>query len=288
MRILLKPNQYSKYMQPYSLDSREFLDMIHSPAAVAEKDRAPLFIYGTVVPSPEPDPETCRPRCTGANVQSIYMLQLDYDSGMGFHEFIRNYDDKFNFAMYSSFSYGFKQGDRFRVLVPLKQPLDCSVMGQAFTRVMSAEFPGCDPSCFSRGHFQIIPCTRGGAAPYKFAIRQYAGKHYEIPLERIHTVQNEMEAEAERARSERERQAELNQADAPTNIEGFVKHKLEEFGYAPGNHHMPLMRTASACAARGFDEADCESELQNYQSPGHDYRRISGIVEAAYKFVSRR
>lgn len=288
MKVLFKPNQFSKYMQQCEIKPDDFINMIKSPAVIGEKASCPLLIYGEHVENPELNPETRFPRCTASNVKYIYMLQLDYDSGTEFHEFIAKYKNKFSFAMYSSHSFGYKPGDRFRVLIPLKEHLDASLIGPEFSEIMCREFPGVDPSCFVRGHFQIIPAIRESRARYAYAIEK-SPIHYEVPVEEIkHLIEErEKEREIQRAEYERRKDEHKEKAPDPARIDEFVNRKLNEFGYAEGSHHVPILRCAAACAARGFEEPDAEIALLSYTTEGHPEEKIRGIVSAAYEHVSK-
>lgn len=166
MKFLLKPNQYSKFMVPVSMFACDWQHMFERPPVIPEKDRAPLAIYGTEIESPEIDPDSGRPRCTGANVDSIYALQLDYDSGVTIDQFREKYFN-LRFSLYTSYSYGYKEGDRFRVCIPLGTPMPCYLLqNRRVKQNLLWHFPHVDPCCFDRGHWQIQPCVRSNDSPY--------------------------------------------------------------------------------------------------------------------------
>lgn len=171
MIFLLKNNQFMNYMTPVSIENSEWLRILREPPVFPNKHRAPLAIYGKMVsdPSPVKVRGMNRPRCTGENVESIYALQLDYDNGFSIRQFCENYA-KYRFTLYTSYSYGFKEGDRFRVIMPLKTPIPCYLLNNKRVRNnLQWHFPHVDESCFVRGHFQILPCVRAKGAPYMFA-----------------------------------------------------------------------------------------------------------------------
>lgn len=169
MNFLLKPHQYSKVMEAREATEDQFVEMVEHPQVIPDKSRAPLAIYGTMVPEPELDVESGLPRCTGNNVESIHALQLDYDSGMSVDEFRERYSGM-RWHLYTSHGYKYKQGaDRFRVVVPLETPLPCDLLNCARVRSnIEWNFPGIDTSCAVRGHFQICACVREPGAPYRF------------------------------------------------------------------------------------------------------------------------
>ena len=170
MNFLLKQNQFCKHMAPCSITSEDWLRMLQSPPVFPDKTRAPLAIYGTMVQHPEPVNVrgTIRPRCTGENVESIFALQLDYDNGFSIREFCETYW-KYRFTLYTSYSYGFKEHDRFRVVMPLATPMPCYLLNNKRVRNnLQWHFPNVDESCVVRGHWQILPCVRAKGAPYLF------------------------------------------------------------------------------------------------------------------------
>lgn len=166
MNVLIKPHQFSRIMQPAVITAAQWEDAFEHPQVVPEKSAAPLAIYGTMVASPEPDPQSGLPRCTGGNVDRLWALQLDFDAGITMDTFAYTYED-YSWAMYTSYSYGFKDGDRFRVILPLKTPMPCRLLAnQRVRKNLLWHFRGTDPSCFSQGHWQIVPCIRAEGAPY--------------------------------------------------------------------------------------------------------------------------
>jgi hypothetical protein len=168
MNFLMKTHQYSKTMQTWTMTAAQWTEMLEHPPVIPDKSRAPLAIYGTLAANPELDPETGLPRCLGANVETLYALQLDYDSGMTIERFKERYG-KYRWTLYTSHSHGYKgEYPRFRVVLPLKDPLPCNVLRSCRVRKNLAtwHFPGADPTFAERGHWQIVPCVREEGAPY--------------------------------------------------------------------------------------------------------------------------
>ena len=169
MIFLCKPNQFSKYMFPAQMTTDQWNAMLEHPPVFSDKSRAPLAIFGTMVDEPEAVSDTVRrPRCTGGNVDSIYCLQLDYDSGFSIHDFAQHYS-KYRWTLYTSYSYGFKPNDRFRVILPLATPMPCYLLNNRRVKGNLAwHFGHVDQCCFDRGHFQILPCIHANGAPYQY------------------------------------------------------------------------------------------------------------------------
>ena len=99
-------------MYPAEITADAWLEMLKNPPVFTDKDRAPLAIYGTMSSSPEGVEVggMMRPRCTGANVASIYALQLDYDDGITIRQFSEQYF-RYRWTLYTSYSYGYKPND---------------------------------------------------------------------------------------------------------------------------------------------------------------------------------
>lgn len=167
MRFLFKPGTYSTCMYPVD-DSggKWWTNLFEHPTITKDKDSMPLAIFGTLVSEPEIDPKTGHPRCIGANVESLYALQLDYDSGTTMEEFKRMFA-KYRWSLYTSYGYGYKPGDRFRVVMPLASPLPCYLLENARVKKnLVWHFGDIDVCCFDRGHFQCTPCVRSEESPY--------------------------------------------------------------------------------------------------------------------------
>ena len=170
MNFLLKPHEFCRYMEPRECTLDDIVAAVDSPQVIADKSRAPLAIFGTLVESPEIDRDSGLPRCIGDNVSEISVFQLDFDSGMSIDEFRERYA-RLEWHLYTSHSYGYKGTcDRYRVLLPLGASLPVEVLQSRRVRdnIFSATFgfPGADPSCAARGHFQICPCKRTADSPY--------------------------------------------------------------------------------------------------------------------------
>lgn len=173
MKFLVKPNQYSKTMQYMEAPNEWWDNTLTNPPVIKDKDRCPLAIFGTPVSNPEHDMETGKMRCIGANVDSLQAFALDYDNGLSIEQFMDEYRDR-RFSLYTSYSYGIKEGDRFRVVIPLATPMPCDLLTCKRVRDnLSFQYHGIDPNTFSCGHWEILP------------VRNPAGKyfHYKNPGE---------------------------------------------------------------------------------------------------------
>jgi len=192
MDILIRKHFYDKSLWHWTPSAESWLRLLRKPFVCANKEEAPLSIYGTLVPNPVRNPVTMKAQYIGANIGSLYFLQLDYDSSCSIDEWIADHKG-LSYALYTSHSHGYKGSyDRFRVIVPLDKPLDCDLQDYYFKKVMVNEW-GCDPSCFDRGHAQLIPIIREEKSPYR---SEYVkGKPYSIDWKKV-------DEERERAHNE--------------------------------------------------------------------------------------
>lgn len=192
MRVLLKPEFYSGNMAVFELGKVEWLNFLRCPLTKQNKEDTPLFTYGNLVKCPEPGSARGFLHAISGNIESYNAIQLDYDEGVTMDGFIREYKDLFAFWAYTTYNYGFKQGDRFRVVVPLAHPLPATEMGAAYCKVMMKEFPGCDPSCFAQAHFQALPCVREAHAPFRYHINSHRNR-YDIPIAAVRAEKKAIE-----------------------------------------------------------------------------------------------
>lgn len=192
MDILIRKHFYDKSLWHWTPSAESWLRLLRKPFVCANKEEAPLSIYGTLVPNPVLNQYTLKAQYIGANIGSLYFLQLDYDSSCSIDEWMADHKG-LSYALYTSHSHGYKGScDRFRVIVPLDKPLDCDLQDYYFKKVMVNEW-GCDPSCFDRGHAQLIPIIREEKSPYR---SEYVkGKPYSIDWKKV-------DEERERAHNE--------------------------------------------------------------------------------------
>ncbi len=174
MKLLYKPHDYVPFMTTVHMTNDDWLRRLQNPPVIEDKSQCDLAIYGTQIDNPELDPESCLPRNIADNMDCLYALQLDYEPdketgiGMSIDEFCDNYD--FRYTLYTSYSYGLneKPGDRFRVVIPLVEPLYVRNLNPYVKGALELHFKHCDASCFHRGHWQKLPCKRSSDAPYRF------------------------------------------------------------------------------------------------------------------------
>lgn len=158
-----------------SINADVFQSLVKSPLIIPDKTSTPLWIFGRMADTVSLDRSTRLPRCTGDNIDTMYYLQLDYDSGMTMIEWRERFSD-YAYAMYTTYSYGYKPGDRFRVILKLNAPLPVRYLGTPdIKRELIEYFAGCDTTCFDRGHWQCMPAIREKGAPYVSYINKGMG-----------------------------------------------------------------------------------------------------------------
>lgn len=166
MRFILKRKKETTAMSYCNITKEQWDNLLEHPPVREDKSLAPLAIWGRMTPTVELN-EYGEPRCIGANVLDMYALQIDVDSGCSIDSFISDYH-RYRFSLYTSYSYGYKQGERFRVIFPLKERLYTDWLVRPVKDYLVELFPMSDVTCFDRGHFQILPCVREKGAPYKY------------------------------------------------------------------------------------------------------------------------
>lgn len=207
MLTLIKPHQYSTYMRYARATPESWSKLIEHPMVIADKDAAPLVIWGHMRDKVEVDPVSRQPRCIADNVGRLYALQVDVDNGCTIDEFVADYH-RYSFQLYTSYSYGFKQGDRFRAIFPLKEPIETSWLVPTVKTYLINLFRMCDESCFDMAHWQILPCVRAKDAPYRYI--RHEG-------ERLSFAHEEFAKMAEEYRDEAHWRREIRKADYCTH-----------------------------------------------------------------------
>lgn len=218
MRFLLKPHQYSTWMRYSTITPEAWNHLIANPLVRADKDSAPLSIWGKMSERLDIDPAYNQPRCTAENVAELLALQIDVDNGCRIDEFVKCYH-RYSFQMYTSYSYGFKQGDRFRAVFPLKEPINTQWLVPPVKDNLIKLFDMCDISCFDRAHWQILPCVRSNDAPYKFL--QHDG-------ERLSFANENFKQMAEEYKDEAHWRKEIRKADFTTTPHGGALKKAQQ------------------------------------------------------------
>ncbi|MBC3381585.1 hypothetical protein H8I69_20930 [Serratia fonticola] len=101
------------------------------------------------------------------NIKSRSGLVLDYDSGDMTFEDIQKDLEKYEYVLYSSPSYGKKEGDRCRIVIPF----DMNMTANEWTNYKESfknRFPYIDSSCFTISQGQNTPAYYKGIIPYAY------------------------------------------------------------------------------------------------------------------------
>lgn len=175
--MLCKLNQYCKYMVHCQVTPDQWMNRLQNPP-VMPKDEAPLVIWGNMADTVEIDPKSRKARCTGANIKSISALQLDYDDGGVTIEQFEHDMSEWKYILYTSSGYGLKPGIRFRVILPLAEPMLYQHYNPLLREHLEQHFRGADESCFVWGHWQILPVLRQQGQPYIW--KQHDGELFDL------------------------------------------------------------------------------------------------------------
>lgn len=189
MKFLYKPINDIRYMVVKSMDANEWNYLISHPYIQDKKDEAPLAIWGKMVDNPELDLESGAPRCTGANVEEIYALPVDVDNGCTMAEFERDYH-RYSYQLYTTYSWhNGKEGDRFRVFFPLKEPIKVKWLVKPVKEKLVDMFNMADTSCFDQGHFQVLPTIQSDDKPYRYV--QHQGERLSFAYDNFEKIATE-------------------------------------------------------------------------------------------------
>lgn len=172
MKYLYKPRNGCAYMKPISVSRDQWNRLIANPMVLPDKKMAPLMIFGDMAPYVELDDRSGLPRCTGANVDNLYALQVDVDNGCTMESFERDFS-RYSYQLYTTYSWrNGKEGDRFRVVFPLKEPLKVKWFEGPVKEYLLSLFDMADPTCFDKGHWQVLPCIEAEDKPYRYVQHQ--------------------------------------------------------------------------------------------------------------------
>lgn len=190
-RFLIKPYQYSSYMQYCNISTEQWNRMISKPPVIRDKADAPLAIWGKLCKKVEYDLDSHMPRCTGDNIEEIYALPVDVDNGTTMESFERDFH-RYSYQLYTTYSWcNGKPGDRFRVFFPLREPLKIKWLEGPVKSYLLSLFDMADPTCFDKGHWQVLPCVAGRDKPYRYVQHQgellsFAAQQFEKQWKEYH------------------------------------------------------------------------------------------------------
>lgn len=172
MIALFKPFNGSSYMQPVRVTRDQWNRLIANPMVLDDKKKAPLMIFGSMAEYVELDNESGKPRCTGANIDELYALQVDVDNGTTMEAFERDFH-RYSYQLWTTYSWhNGKEGDRFRAVFPLKEPIKVKWLEGPVKKHLLSLFDMADSTCFDRGHWQVLPCVQSRDKDYRYVQHQ--------------------------------------------------------------------------------------------------------------------
>lgn len=191
MIALYKPFNGSSYMQPIRVTRDQWNRLIANPMVLNDKKKAPLMIFGSMAEYVELDNESGKPRCTGANIDELYALQVDVDNGTTMEAFERDFH-RYSYQLWTTYSWhNGKEGDRYRAVFPLKEPIKVRWLVKPVKDILINLFDMADQSCFDRGHWQCLPCVGGRDKPYRYV--QHQGEYLSFSHENFGKMAEEYE-----------------------------------------------------------------------------------------------
>lgn len=206
MVALLKPLNGASFMRPIKFTKDRWDSLIANPMVLEDKHQAPLIIFGKMAPQVELDAKSGFPRCIADNVEEIYALPVDVDNGTSMESFERDFH-RYSYQLYTTHSWhNGKEGDRFRVFFPLKEPIKVKWFVKPVKDILMNLFSMADKTCFDRAHWQCLPCVGGRDKPYRYV--QHQGEYLSFSSENFGKIaeeyENEMKAYLQKMHDERD------------------------------------------------------------------------------------
>lgn len=270
MICLLKPGTYSTYMKLLKCTRDSWNNLIANPMVIDDKFKAPLLIWGTLSETVEVDTDYGYPRCIGDNIKNIKALQVDIDNGCPIEEFQKKYS-KYSYQLYTSYNYGFKEGDRYRAIFPLEDAFEMRYLCPPVKQALISVFPDVDQTCFDKGHWQIVPAVRSKDAPYKYI--QHEGETLDLlELTEYTKLYNEYQWDIGMRKSLRE----MEQKPTHSSHEGALRKAQEVIDAAvPGTRNSEYFKILNWL--HGTVEAD-EDEAYSLDFPMDMYNEAHAMI----------
>ena len=161
MMLVSKKNWKTCQTVPYTLDT--FKHSIKNPIICEDKSDITLVGFYTLIERSKRQLSKGRVIRMADNFKYQIAIVLDYDNGYTPKQFIKDYASlKLYCFMYTTYSHS-KEKDKFRVVIPLKDPVPVEFMRKNYVRnALEDIFPEADPSTFYAGRFFYIPAKKKG------------------------------------------------------------------------------------------------------------------------------
>lgn len=258
---------------------------IAKPRAFKEKSMIPLWSFYTLVPRADRElaSDGVHWRACGANMDSIAALQVDYDSGiMTIDQFVT--DHAFDYALYTSPSHT-DEHEKFRVIIPLAQPLLNAYLGKGKVRNYLLEmFPECDQTTINSFRKQRMPAQPMSGCAYRYHINE--GARLALDMAEIARLFSVVEAEENIAETV-DLSTEIDPFDTPIGqmdtikelhrLMGKYREELEILKNTPrggGTVHYALTRMCAGLQKAGLSFDDAVAFFGGYGFSGNEINRI--------------
>lgn len=169
--MLIKPKNLVDYMLVYNVSAAWWNNIIANPLVKKNNDDTPLAIFGKTTDEVHVNKHGYM-RCIKENVEEIYALPVDVDNGTSMEWFETDFQ-KYSYQLYTTYSWhNGKEGDRFRVFFPLKEPIKVRWLVKPVKEILINMFSMADTSCFDQAHWQRLPCISSRDADYRYVQHQ--------------------------------------------------------------------------------------------------------------------
>lgn len=192
MNCLIKPHTFTDACRLLRMSDKDLVHLIEHPLIREDKSQCPLAAFAIpAMPWTPSDDDPDSMAATAENTTAYTAIQLDYDDGLvTIDQWIDEHKD-IQFYLFSSYNHIVK-GERFKVILPLAEPLDQNDMGGAYKCYMMTQFPHCDATCFDRAHFQLLPCiSRENIDKYCYCINDVT-KKYRVDIDAVKATARKM------------------------------------------------------------------------------------------------
>ena len=283
-------NRYATELKAYvcGLPESRFINLLAArcanPKVYAKKEDVPLFNANRPADR-NPDCRTRSRKADDFDYQTA--LIVDYDSGAKLPD-VAGYiqtELKADCLIYASFNNGKDGVEKFRAVVPVNWPFEVRMLAcPAVREKLLTFFPGCDHSTFDRGRFFNVPVRRPqneNSYTWHDGRSTECDRPFNINSLNLSYIYQRWEDELKLA-AEREKESASSGKDITEQAPVFAARKLEQFGYADGNHDTPLYKTACAMKVKGYSENDAVMALSSYSTQGHSFANICSMVQRVY------
>lgn len=243
------------------------------------KKHIPLWRFGEPILNPKPfasDPKLIMKTCDNVRINTI--LCLDFDSELSMDDY-RTQNEAYTYYMYTTSGYGYKPGDRYRVLMPLAVPVPNDMLMAAMPCEVSSAYTSLYQMVASQfdwwrhldasaaRNWQCIPAILEHGSPYKYDVHE-TDKCIDLGCENLSAEY--MRIAMEEAAKKDQRMAEYASRKRVTSANELIaqlENELEDIPVGVGARHHEITRLFGKYHCKGL-QGDDFYEVEN---PWLDY-----------------